>query len=46
MILQAFAAETRPEYQWLLRYNVAPTQTVMTISLEDGKRVLAPRRWG
>ena len=26
-ILQAFAAESRPEYQWLPRYNVAPTQT-------------------
>jgi putative SOS response-associated peptidase YedK len=45
-ILAEFAAESRPEYQPSLRFNVAPTQMVMTISVENGNRVAMPRRWG
>jgi putative SOS response-associated peptidase YedK len=45
-ILQEFSAELRPEYEPAPRYNVAPTQQIMTISLVEGRRMAMPRRWG
>ena len=45
-LLMEFEAEARHEYQPNPRYNVAPTQQILTISLIDGKRAIMARRWG
>ena len=45
-LLTEFEAQARPEYQPAPRYNVAPTQQILTLSLIDGKRTIMPRRWG
>jgi putative SOS response-associated peptidase YedK len=45
-ILQEFAAEGLIDEEWAPRYNVAPTQKLLTISLRDGRRTLVPRKWG
>ncbi len=42
-------SQTAPELQTLLfqdRYNVAPTQQVLTIVTQDGRRKVRPMRWG
>ncbi len=44
-ILEEFAVESAG-VNWQPRYNIAPTQQVLTVSLRDGRRVLAPRKWG
>ena len=44
-ILQEFAI-TSAGVDWQPRYNIAPTQQVLTVSLQDGRRILAPRKWG
>ena len=43
-ILDQFALEAAIE--WDARYNIAPSQNVMTVSLDHGKRVAVLRRWG
>ena len=44
-ILDEFALETALS-EWDARYNIAPTQMIPTVSLQQGKRTFVPRRWG
>jgi putative SOS response-associated peptidase YedK len=46
LLLHQFAAELSHESEYEARYNVAPTQTVPAIRLDDGKRRLVGLRWG
>jgi putative SOS response-associated peptidase YedK len=45
-IFQELAVDPQANFDWPPRYNIAPTQQVLTVSLLDGKRQLLPRRWG
>ncbi len=35
-----------PDYVDAPRYNIAPTQQLLTVTNEDGERVIEPMRWG
>src|ERR1700691_317994 len=45
-IFLELAIVPQADFDWPPRYNIAPTQQVLTVSLRDGKRQLLPRRWG
>lgn len=43
-ILEEFAVENAPE--WHPRYNIAPSQEILTVRMHEGRRVVELRRWG
>lgn len=45
LLLQQFAVEDAPT-ELLPRYNVAPSQDVLVIRQQDGRRRIDPMRWG
>ena len=45
-ILAAFDVDVADAYDLKARFNVAPTDPVPCVRLEDGKRKLVPLRWG
>ena len=46
LLVQQFLAEPAPQLQLAIRYNIAPTQQVPAVRVEDGKRRLTDLRWG
>ncbi len=44
-VLQEFSAIAH-DVEWEPRFNIAPTQQVLTITLDGGQRVASKRRWG
>ena len=45
-LARLFGSETDDVPDQLPRYNVAPTQLVAVVRLDDGQRVMRPLRWG
>ena len=50
--VERYPSEYRPDLTKLPdaleepRYNIAPTQQILTVTNEDGDRVIEPMRWG
>jgi len=46
LLLSQFAAEASEQLAWEPRYNIAPTQSVLTVRTVDGKWELVAMGWG
>src|SRR5687767_3250957 len=46
LLVQQFGAEPAPQLQLAIRFNIAPTQSIPVVRIEEGKRQLTAMHWG